>query len=91
MEVENVARIGLAAGRTLEDEGDLAVGYGLLGEVVIDDERVAPRVAELLPDGGSGERRVVLQRRRVGGRRGHDYRVVHRPFGAEGVDYARDC
>ena len=90
MQVEDIARIGLAAGRAAQDQRHLAVGHGLLGEVVIDDEGVAARVAEIFADGRAGERRVVLHRGRVGGRGGHDDRVVHRTLGAEGLDDGRD-
>ena len=85
MQVENVARIGFAAGRTAQDQGYFAVGHGLFGEVVIDHQGVASRVAEIFADGSAGERRVVLERRRLGGCGGHHDGVVHRPFLPEGV------
>src|SRR5690606_34115365 len=60
VEVEDVARISLAAGRTAEEERELAVGDGLLGEVVVDDEGVAAVVAEVLAHGAAGVRREEL-------------------------------
>src|SRR5207244_5204791 len=38
VEVEDVARVGLAAGRATQQQRQLAVGLGLLGQVVVDDE-----------------------------------------------------
>ena len=41
MDVEDVAGIGLAAGRPAQEQRQLAVGAGVAGEVVVDDEHVA--------------------------------------------------
>ena len=54
MEIEDVARIRLAARRAAEQQRELAVRDGLLGEVVVDDERVLPVVAEVLAHGHEG-------------------------------------
>ena len=86
------------------DQGNFTIGDGLLGKVVIHDEGMTARVAEVLADGGAGERRIVLQGGRVrggggdddgvvhGGRirggGGHDDGVVHRAVVAEGLDDA---
>ena len=86
VQVEDVARIGLAAGRTAQDQRHLAVSHGLLGQVVIDHERMAAGVPEILSDGRTGKRRVILQRSGIGGRGGHHDGVVHRTLGAEGLD-----
>ena len=43
VQVENVAGIGLAARRALEHEGNLAVGHGVLGKIVVNDQRVHAR------------------------------------------------
>ena len=45
VQVEHVAGVGLAPGRAAQQQGDLAVGHGLLGKVVVDDEHVLARVA----------------------------------------------
>ena len=46
MQIEHVARIGLAARRAAQQQRHLAVGDRLLGEVVVDDDRVHAVVAE---------------------------------------------
>ena len=84
MQVEDVARISLASGRTAEDERDFAVGHGLLAEVVVDDERGAACVAEVLADRGSRERRIVLERSRVRCGGGDDDSIIHSALGAKG-------
>ncbi len=63
-EVEHVARIGFAARRAAQQQRHLAVGDGLLGQVVIDDHGVHAVVAEILAHGAAGERREELHRRR---------------------------
>ena len=89
MQVEHVARVRLAAGRAAEQQRELPVGGGVLGEVVVDAERVTPRVAEVLPHRDARVRRDVLQRRRLG-RRGHDHRREgHRPRVLEDLDDLR--
>src|SRR5215212_2969553 len=51
MQVEDVPGISFAAGRTPEQEHHLAVGDGVLGEVVVDQKRVLAPVHEELADG----------------------------------------
>src|SRR5712692_10566720 len=65
MQVEHVAWIGLASGRAANDQRDVAVGFGVLGQVVIDDERVAPRLHELLTHRAARVGREVFERCRV--------------------------
>ena len=77
MEVEDVARVSLTSRRTAENQRDFAVGHGLLREVVVDDERMTARVAEILGDGHASVGGVELHGGRVGGGgRDHDG-VVH--------------
>ena len=54
VQVEHVARVGLAPRRAAEQERELPVGHGLLGEVVVDDERMPAAVAEVLGHGHAG-------------------------------------
>ena len=52
VEVEDVARESLASGRTAQQQGHLPIGHGLLGQVVVDDQRVFALVAVELGHGG---------------------------------------
>ena len=72
MEIEDVSGVGLSAGGTAQQQRHLSVGHGLLRQVVEDDERVHPVVAEKLAHGAPGVGRQVLQRRGVGGGGRHD-------------------
>jgi len=85
--VEDVAGVGLATGRAAEQERQLAVGDGLLREVVVDAEgRLALAVHEVLGHRRAGVGGQVLERGRVAGAGGDDDRVVHRPVLAEDLD-----
>ena len=66
MEVEDVARVGLAAGRAAQQQRHLAVGLGLLRQVVVDDEGVLAVLHPVLAHGAAGVGGEVLERRRVG-------------------------
>src|SRR5712692_3131350 len=86
VQIEHVARIGLAAGRPPQQERHLAIGDRLLRQVVVDDHRVHAVVAEELAHGAAGERRQELHGRRIGGgRRDHD-RIVERAVVLEHLD-----
>ena len=76
VQIEDVAGIGLAAGRAAQQQRHLAVGDGLLGEIVVGDHGVHAVVAEVLAHGAAGERRQVLHGRGVGGGGGDHDRVV---------------
>ena len=78
VEVEHVAGIGFAARRPLQHERHLPVGHGVLGQIVVDDQRVHAVVHEPLAHRRAGKRREVLAGRRVRRRRGDDDRVGHR-------------
>ena len=78
VEVEDVARVRLAARRAAEQQRELAVRDGLLREIVVDDERVAAGVAEVLGHRDAGVRRDELQRRRLRRAGDDDRRVLHR-------------
>ena len=67
MDVEDVAGIGLAPGRPAQQQRDLAVGGGVLGQIVDHQQHVAPARHEILGHGAGGVGRQPLQaRRRVG-------------------------
>ena len=76
VQVEHVARVGLAARRAAQQQRQLAVGLGLLGQVVVDDEGVLAVVHPVLADGAAGVGGEVLERRRVG-RRGPTTTTVY--------------
>ena len=77
VKIEDVTRVSLTTRRSSEKEGHLSVGDGLLGEIVIDDERVLAVVTEVLADSASGVGSEELKRSRVGGSGGNDDGVVH--------------
>src|SRR5579862_1433271 len=90
VDVEDVARVGFAAGRAAEQQRHLAVRPRVLGQVVVDDERVPLVVPDLFADrraGGGGE---VLERGGVVGRGGDDAGVGHRAVLREGVEHVGD-
>src|SRR5690606_7738076 len=73
VEIEHVARVGFAARRTAQQQGDLAIGNGLLGQVVVDDQRVFAAVTEVFTHGAAGVRSQELQGSGFGSRsRNHD-------------------
>ena len=86
MQVEDVARIGFPARRTAKQQGHLAIGDGLLGQVVVDDDGVHAVVPEPLAHGASGEGGQELQRGRLGRRRGDDDGVFKGPALFQGLD-----
>ena len=63
VQVEDVARVGLAARRAAQQQRHGAVGLGLLGQVVEDDQDVLAVVHPVLADGRAGVGREVLEAR----------------------------
>src|SRR5256886_5244872 len=86
MQIEHVARIGFAARRTAQQQRHLAVGDSLLGQIVIDDDRVHAVVAEIFAHGAAGERRDVLHRRRIRRGGGDDDGIFQRALLFEHLD-----
>ena len=78
MNVEDVARISFASWRPSQKQRKLAIGNGLLREIIINDQRVATGVAEVLAHGAARVGCDVLKRRRLCGRRCDDDRVLER-------------
>ena len=95
MQIEDVARIGLASWRTAEKERKLAVRNGLLRQIVVDDQHVLRSLAflalphEVLAHGASRIRGDVLQRSRSGTTSVDDDGVIHRAVLAEHFHNAR--
>ena len=77
MEIEHVAGIGFASRRAAQQQRHLAIRHRLLGQVVIDDQRVLAAVAEVLAHGAARIGRHVLHGGGFGGRGGHDDGVIH--------------
>ena len=88
--VKNVARKGLPSRRLVGEERKLAVGRGVLGEVVDDDERMAALVAEVFGDGEAGEGRDPLQRGRGGGGGDDEDAALRRAHRLDQLDHALD-
>ena len=89
MEVEDVAGIGLAPGRTAKQQRELAVGLGLFGEIVVDQQSVLAFVVhEVFGHRRTRVRGDVLKRRRVRGSRRYHDRVIERAVLGELVDHA---
>ena len=83
VDVEDVAGKGFASGRTAEQEGKLAIGAGVLREVVVNDQHVAARFHEMLRDAGRGVGRDVGEARRVVAFGDDDDGVIHRALFAQ--------
>src|SRR5215207_5824267 len=78
VQVEDVAGVGLATRRAAQQQRHLAVRVGVLGEVVIDRQRVLALPQEVLADSRARVGGEELDRRRLVGGGGDDDRVVHR-------------
>ena len=90
MQVEDVTGERLASGGAPQQQRHLAVRDRLLGQIVVDDERVLPVVAEVLGHGAGGVGCQELQRGGVGGGGGHDDGVLERAGLAEQLDQLCD-
>ena len=85
VQVEHVARVGLAARRAAQQQRDGAVGLGLLGQVVEHDQHVLAVVHPVLGDGRTGVGRKPFEAGGVRRRRGDDGGVLHRAAVLEGA------
>ena len=84
MEVEDIARKCFASGRTTQDERQLAIRRGLLGQIVVHAQRRLTFVVhEVFGHRCARVWRDVLHRRRIRRRRDDDDRVRHRALGLE--------
>ena len=90
VEVEHVARISFAAGRTLQEERDLAGSDGVLGEIVVNDERIHAVFHEPFAHRRAGIRCDVLVGGIIGRGGGDDDRVFEGTGGFECGDGAHD-
>ena len=85
MQVEHVARVRLAARRAAQQEGELTVGLGLLGQVVVHHEGVLTVFHPVLANGTTGIRGEELKRSRVAGGRHDDDGVLEGTVVFEGL------
>ena len=88
MQIEDIAGIGLAAGRLARQKGQFAMRGGMLGQVVEHDQRMAATVAYMLGDGHAGERRQPAQPRLRGRGRNDENAALRRAFLADRIDRA---
>ena len=86
VEIKDIGRIGFAARRPAQQKRDPAVGIGVAGEAVVDNQHVPALVHERFADraGGIG-RQVLLARRRIGVGR-HDDGLSERAGCAQSLD-----
>ncbi len=77
VKVEHIAGIGFPARRPAQQQRDLPVGPGVLGQVVVDDQRLLALLHELLAHGAAGIGGDILQRGRLGSRGDDDDGVLH--------------
>jgi hypothetical protein len=84
--IENIAGISFTSRGTAQQQGHLAVGGGLLGQIVVNDEGVLAIVAEVFPHGRARVRPEVLQGGRVAGAGCDDGGILHGAVFFEHVD-----
>ncbi len=77
MDVEDVAGKRLAAGRASQQQGELAVRPGMVREVVVDDEHIAPLLHEILRDARRRVGRYIGEPGRLVALGDDDHGVVH--------------
>ena len=90
VEIEHVAGIGLAAGRAAEQQRKLAIGGGLLGQIVVNAERRLALPHEIFGHRAAGVGGDVLQRGGIGGAGDDHGRVFHRAVALEHFHDAGD-
>ncbi len=90
VQIEDVARVRLAARRTPQQQGDFAVRLRVLRQVVVDAQRMAAAVAEKLAHRACGIRSDVQQRRGIGGAGRDDDAVAERVGLFEDAHHLRD-
>ena len=79
MQIKDVTRIRLTAGRPLQHQRHLPVSHRVLGKIIIHDQRVHVVVHEPLTHRCTGERRKILVGRRITRRGSHHDRVLQGP------------
>src|SRR6185295_16008685 len=90
VKIEHVAGISFAARRAAQKQRHLAISDGLFRKIVIGNHGVHAVIAEVFAHRASRERCKVLHRRRIGGGRSNNDRVIERPALLEDLDELRD-
>ena len=90
VQVKHIAGICLATRRPLQHQRYLPVGHRVLGQVVVNNQRVHAVIHEPLAHRCASEGREILVGGGLRGRRRHDDRVGHRAGCFENGDEPRD-
>ena len=80
VDVENIPGIGFPAGGTLQEQGYLAIGPGMPGQIIIDDEHVSAPAHEIFADAGCGVGGDELQSRRILAAGDDNHGMAHGPL-----------
>ena len=83
MQIEHVAGVCLASGRTADQKGKGTIRGCMLAEVVINNQHVFSLVHEIFAHRTAGIRRDVLQGRKLRCRRRDNDGIIHRAGGVE--------
>ena len=89
VQVEYVAGVGFASRRPSDEQGHGSVCYGVLGEVIVDEQHVLALMHEVLAHAAARVRSYELQRGGLGRRRGNDHGVIHGSRGLQHAYYLR--
>ena len=89
VDIEDVPRKGLATRRPPEQEGQLAIGTGMLSEVVVHDQDVPARVRKIFRDTGRGIWRYIGETRGVVTLGDNNHCIVHRALIAQAGHHLR--
>ena len=90
MQIENVARIGLASRRTANQQGQRTVSDGVLGQIVVDNQHVFALLHEIFAHRAACVWRDILHRRKLGRGCADDNGVFHRARARELLDKLRN-
>lgn len=86
VQVENITWVSLSSWWTSQQQRQLTVSNGLLGQVIVDDQGVSAVVSEPLTDGTGSERSQVLQWGGLGSGGGDNDTVLHGVVLLQGLD-----
>ena len=89
MQIEYVAGVGLASGRTANEQRERAVRRGVLAEVIVDNQYVLALLHEILAHRAAGVGSDILQRSQLRSRGGDDNGIVHRAGICQRLDELR--